>query len=164
MLLNNSDHTPARIEEKYPTARVPGALTLADVFAGWEAAGLTPVEVSTEDLAQRINIEYNALTTQLKWTTDNMDGVQALGIMADAFLSMFSEFFKAKPRPKFSSGQARVMVNLDGNQLAVALDPLHDPTVVKGVLGAALAEVITRSRSDDPVRDWLKMWSVDISS
>lgn len=129
----------------------------------WKAAGLEAVEVSSEDLTQRITIKHNALTTEVTWRTEKMDGVQALGIMADVFFSMFQEFVKARPRPKFTSGQARVMVNLEGNQLAVALDPLHDPTVVKGALAAALAEVIARSHSDEQGREWLEVFGVEVS-
>ncbi len=153
---------PARKEEKFPLARVPGAQTLAEVFAAWDAAGLTPVEVSTEDLQQRIKISHDALTHQVSWTTEKMDGVQAIAIMADALFSMFSEFFKAQPRPAFSSGKARILINLDGNDLSVAMEPMNDPTVLTGVAAATLAEIIYRSRSDDPARAWLDAFGIKI--
>jgi hypothetical protein len=148
-------------EQKFPTAHVPGATSIEEVFEAWESAGLQPVEVASEDLEQRISIKHNALTGQVEWRTEKMDGVQALGIMATTMLSLFEVFFKAQARPKFSSGEARVAVYLDGERLTVGISPLHDPTVVKGALAAALWEIVTRAGGTDPAREWLDLFVVE---
>lgn len=153
----------ARNEEKFPAAQTPGALTLGDVFARWRDMGLEPVEVSSDDLRQTITIEHDALTRQLKWTAKKMDGMQALGIMAQANYDMFRYFCKAQPRPAFTSGQAQIAVSLSENSLTVGLNPLHDPTVIIGALAAALFEVIERSRPDDPARAWQEVFAVEVS-
>lgn len=135
-------------QEAYPMAQAPGAQTLQQVFEQWQAHGLTPVECTTEELRQTITIEHDALKRDLKWSTRKMDGVQALGIMATAMVDMWRYFIKAEGRPELSSGLASVAVRLEGNRLTVGLNPVDDPTVVKGALIAALFEVIDRDRGD----------------
>lgn len=132
-------------------------------LADWQAMGLEPVEIATDDLEQRISISHNALTGQITWKTEKMDGVQALGILASAAASMFGYFFKAQPRPKLTSGQAQVAVALEGDRLTVGLQPLHDPMVVKGALLAALLEVMERSTAGgDPAKDWAELFEVEL--
>ena len=136
---------------------VPGEVE-ADL-ARWQEMGLEPVEVASEDAEQRITVTHNAVTGQVEWRTEKLDGVQALGLLAQTMWSMFPVLVKEPGRPKFSSGQARIGVFLDADKLTVGLDPLHDPTVVKGALAAALWDVIARS-SDDAAGEWSRLFEV----
>lgn len=124
----------------------------------WDTWGLQATEVATEDFEQRISIKHNALTGQVEWKTEKLDGVQALGLLAQTMHSMFGYFIKSQPRPKFASGQAKIAVFLEENRLTVGLEPLHDPLVVKGALLAALWEVMERStEGGDP---WEELFTI----
>lgn len=131
------------------------------LLAQWEAWGLQPTEVAAEDLEQRIIIKHQAHTGQVEWKTEKLDGVQALGLLAQTMHSMFEVFVKGQPRPRFTSGQAKVAIRLDENRLTVGLEPLHDPLVVKGALLAALWEVLERStEGGDPAKAWESLFEV----
>ncbi|MCK6629335.1 MAG: hypothetical protein L6R45_29680 [Anaerolineae bacterium] len=154
--------------------RTPAVLTTPDsqaLFKQWEAWGLQPMEVAAEELEQRITIKHNALTQQVEWKTEKLDGIQALGLLAQTIYSMFGYFVKGQARPRFTSGQAKVAVCLDGNRLTVGIDPLHDPLVVKGALLAALWEVMERStqaqdgaEGGDPLKAWESLFETTLNA
>lgn len=157
-----------------PLPPCPPARITADsqaILRQWEAWGLQPTEVAAEDLEQRITIKHNALTQQVEWRTEKLDGVQALGLLAQTMHSMFQYFVKDQARPRFTSGQAKVAVFLDGNRLTVGIDPLHDPLVVKGALLAALWEVMERStqaqdgaEGGDPLKAWESLFETTLKA
>jgi hypothetical protein len=127
----------------------------------WDRMGLEPIEIASEDAEQTISIKYNVVTGELAWTTRKMDGVQALGVMANAMHDMFKTFIKDLARPAFSSGKAGVAIKLERDKLTVGLNPLSDPTVLKGVIAAALWEVIERSTHNDQDRAWIDLFVVE---
>lgn len=147
---------------EYPHALVPGACTSTDIFNAWEAKGLEPIEIASEDAEQIISIKHNAVTGQLEWTTRKMDGIQALGVMVSALHDMFRQFIKNVGRPGFSSGRASVAIKLDDQTLTVGLDRLDDPTVLKGMVAAALWEIIERAEHNDASREWLNIFTTKI--
>lgn len=147
-------------DEKFPAAGVPGAQSLPEVFEAWTEWGLEPVEVSEEQLRQTITIEHNAATRELTWRVERADGVQALGILVTAMWSMFQQFFKDKKRPRFRSGAARVAIQLDGDRLIVGLDRGDDPTVIKGIVAAALWDIIERTTEGGAVDEWCQLFEV----
>ena len=129
-------------KETFPTALAPGAKTLADVFKHWEEADLKPVEVSERDFQQTINIVHNALTGELNWNARSMDGIQALGLMADAIASMWEHFFGSKGRPQVNSGEVKIIINVDQSGVLAAFEKSNDPVVLKGALLATLWKII----------------------
>ncbi|MBI4999672.1 hypothetical protein HZB97_02800 [Candidatus Gottesmanbacteria bacterium] len=49
------------VGELFPSAQVPGAKSLKQVFTQWKKRGLEPVEVSREATIQRIEITHDPL-------------------------------------------------------------------------------------------------------
>lgn len=135
---------PVKSEGVFPFAQVPQAQSAQEVFEAWQARGMAPTQVTTEDVTQTITISHNALTGELAWKTYKMDGVQACGIMWAALVDMGTEFFKATPRPVLSSGKARAFVQLEGNEIQMAAEPANDQPVVRGILVAALLNLLER--------------------
>ena len=135
---------PVKDESPFPFAQAPDAQTSLDVFAEWRARGMTPTQVTTEDVTQTITISHNALTGALTWATHKLDGVQACGILFAALCDIGEYYFKSKPRPVLSSGKARAFVQLDGNDIQMAAEPANDQPVVRGILVAALLNLLER--------------------
>ena len=135
---------PVKVEELFPYARVPGAQTDREVFAAWEKLGLKPIEVTTPEVTQTISISHNAVTGEITWTAHKLDGVQACGILFAALCDIGEYYFKSKPRPVLSSGKARAFVQLDGNDIQMAAEPANDQPVVRGILVAALLNLLER--------------------
>ena len=88
---------------KFPNALVPNANNLDDVFKSWEESGLTPTEVSEEDLISEIKIEAGLHNGKLNWNVEKADGIRALGIMAITMRSMFKEYLQDSGRHKLAS-------------------------------------------------------------
>lgn len=135
--------------ETFPHAGVPGARTPAEVFDGWTARGLTPVEVTSADVTQRISIEFNAVTGELKWTVDKADGLQAIGLLFQTLVDVGQQLLQAQARPALTSGQARIALRLDGNQIQMVAEPTNEPIVLRGLLGAALLKLIQGDATPD---------------
>lgn len=133
--------------EAYPAAQVPGAANMAEVMAAWQARGLTPMQVTSDELVQTISITHNALSGELTWTVNKMDGIQALGVLWLAMVDIGETLLKAKVRPALSSGNARAMVALEGNTVQMAVEPASDQPVVRGLLAAAILHLI-EARAD----------------
>ena len=65
---------------KFPNSLVPNASNLEDVFKSWEESGLTPTEISEEDLISEIKIEAGLHNGKLNWNVEKADGIRALGL------------------------------------------------------------------------------------
>lgn len=137
--------------EAFPAAQVPGAQSMAEVMEAWRARGLKPVQVTSGELAQTISITHNALTGETTWTVNKLDGIQALGVLWLAMVDIGETLLKAKARPALSSGQARAMVALDGNNVQMMADPAGDQAVIRGLLAAAILHLIERRA--DPIEE-----------
>lgn len=86
-------------------------------------------------------------------------GEQAIGLLADAMAILWKDYFKESFRPKFTSGHARVMIDLDGDSLKIIygltdpdnpdFPPVADAPVAKMMLVAALFGLIERTNGAD---------------
>lgn len=132
--------------EAFPAAQVPGASSLAEVMEAWRVKGLTPVQVTDGDVTQTITIKHNAITGKIEWSASRIDGVQAVAVMFSALVDMGEVFFTAKARPPLTSGTARIALLLDGDNVQMMADPVNDPTVIRGLLSAALLSLIERGK------------------
>ena len=122
----------------FPLAQVPGAQTLAEVFAAWKARGLTPVEVTREQFIQRISIEHDTFTGQMTIKRDGADPLQTIGLLWEALIAVARDGLFASPRPNLTSGKAAIALTLDGNTIQAIHDPPNDPVVLTGLLVADL--------------------------
>ena len=139
------------IETKpYSCSLVPNAKNLDEVFESWQNAGLTPTEVSEQDLISEIKIEVGKHNGQLKWSVEKADGIRALGIMAVAMRSMFQEYLQDGGRHKLSieSPNTKVAIQLNNNKVQIAYNH-KQITTVKGLLIASLWKLIEETEKDD---------------
>tara|TARA_Y100000593_G_scaffold49969_1_gene94215 strand:- start:215 stop:700 length:486 start_codon:yes stop_codon:yes gene_type:complete len=134
----------------FPDALVPNAKSLDEVFESWQKAGLTPTEVSEEDLISEIKIEAGKHNGELKWSVEKADGIRALGIMAVAMRSMFQEYLQDGGRHKLSieSPNTKVAIQLNNNKVQIAYNH-KQITTVKGLLIASLWKLIEETEKDD---------------
>ena len=128
---------------KFPNALVPNASNLDDVFKSWEESGLTPTEISEEDLISEIKIEAGLHNGKLNWNVEKADGIRALGIMAIVMRSMFKEYLQDSGRHKLAtnSPDTKVAIQLENNKVQMAYDH-KQMTTVKGVLMACLWQLL----------------------
>jgi len=133
-------------ETSFPYALVPNASNLDDVFKSWEKAGLTPTEVSQEDLISEIKIEAGQHNGELSWNVEKSDGIRALGLMAIAIRSMFKEYLQDSGRHKLAtnSPDTKIAIQLEDNKVQMAYDH-KEMTTVKGVLMACLWELLEQT-------------------
>jgi len=115
----------------FPNALVPNAKSLDDVFKSWEEAGLTPKEVSEEDLISEIRIEAGQHNGKLSWNVEKADGIRALGLMAIVMRSMFQEYLQDSGRHKLATGSpdTKVAIQLSDNKVQMAYDHKQMTTV-----------------------------------
>lgn len=132
----------------FPMAQAPGATNIADVVDAWRARGLTPVQITEGEAVQRITITHDALTGKIDWTASKCDGVQAVSLLWSVLVDAGQEYFKAKARPQLTSGNARIALMLDGDNIQMIAEPVDDPVVLRGVLVAALLGLI--EKADEP--------------
>ena len=132
-----------KIESKFPNALVPNANNLNDVFKSWNKNGLTPTEVSQEDLITEIKIEAGQHNEKLNWNVEKADGIRALGLMAIVMRSMFKEYLQDSGRHKLAIGSpdTKVAIQLENNKVQMAYDH-KQMTTVKGVLMACLWQLL----------------------
>lgn len=152
---------PVKPETLFPFAQVNDARNQADVLAAWQAQGMTPTQVTSEDVTQTITISHDALTGVITWEARKLDGVQACGVLFAALCDMGEYYFKSKPRPVLSSGKARVFVQLDGNEIQMAAEPANDQPVVRGILVAALLNLLERRGQPLEELAGLMRWTPD---
>ena len=138
---------PAVRGETFPQAQTPGATKLAQVLEAWKARGLTPVQVTEDEVWQTITVRHNALTGELKWDVDKADGVQAVSLLFSALVDMGEYFFTAKARPRIVSKDTRVALMLEAGQIQMIADPPDDPVITRGLLVAALLRLIERTET-----------------
>ena len=133
----------AKKDCKFPNALVPNASNLDDVFKSWEESGLTPTEISEEDLISEIKIEAGLHNGKLNWNVEKADGIRALGIMAIVMRSMFKEYLQDSGRHKLAtnSPDTKVAIQLENNKVQMAYDH-KQMTTVKGVLMACLWQLL----------------------
>lgn len=133
-------------ETSFPYALVPNASNLDDVFKSWEKAGLTPTEVSQEDLISEIKIEAGQHNGELSWNVEKSDGIRALGLMAIVIRSMFKEYLQDSGRHKLAtnSPDTKIAIQLEDNKVQMAYDH-KEMTTVKGVLMACLWELLEQT-------------------
>lgn len=118
-----------------------------DFMASLTEKGLVPLEITPDDLIQRVTITHNAAAGQFDWKAEKI-GEQAIGLLADVMRDMWVYFFKQPLRPRLASGHAKVCLDLNGDTLSMSfglVDPAHpdlppiaDPLVAKAMLSAAL--------------------------
>ena len=138
---------------KFPNALVPNASNLDDVFKSWEESGLTPTEISEEDLISEIKIEAGQHNGKLNWKVEKADGIRALGIMAIVMRSMFQEYLQDSGRHKLATGSpdTKVAIQLENNKVQMAYDH-KQMTTVKGVLMACLWQLLEETEKEcDPL-------------
>lgn len=73
-----------------------------------------------------------------KWTTTDLEGMKALGVMASTLVDMYDYFFDKPDRPKIEAGAARVCIEFDGDALYITYRPEDDTIVAQGLVAAAL--------------------------
>lgn len=142
---------------KYPTAHVPGAQSLGDVFAEWQERGFTPVEVTRDQVLQRIEIIHDPLKGELTWkTSGSLDGLgmtllatQATMLMpailtADGAMSICEYFTRGQGQLDLGTGEAAVMVAFKDGRLALDWQPKETPIAAKKLLAAALLFLLAR--------------------
>ena len=134
----------------YPFALVPNAKDLNEVFESWQNAGLTPTEVSEQDLISEIRIEAGKHNGALKWSVEKADGIRTLGIMAIVMRSMFQEYLQDGGRHKLAmdSPNTKIAIQLSNNKVHIAYDH-KQMTTVKGVLMASLWKLLEETEKDD---------------
>ena len=139
----------AKQEVSFPNALVPNANNLDEVFASWEEAGLTPTEVSEEDLISEIKIEAGQHNGKLSWNVEKADGIRALGIVAIVMRSMFKEYLQDSGRHKLATGSpdTKVAIQLEGNKVQMAYNHKH-MTTVKGILMACLWQLLEETEKE----------------
>lgn len=157
-----SDYAIEPRAEAFPAALVPGAQSVAEVMEAWRARGLTPMQVTSDELLQHISIAHNALTGELTWTTQKIDGIQALGVLWLAMVDIGETLLKAKARPALSSGTARAMAMLDGNAVQLIAEPANDPAVVRGLLAAAILHLIDHRA--DPIDELAGLMRFEVNA
>lgn len=127
--------------EEFPTAFVPGAGKLSDVFAEWKRRGLVPQEVTAEELRQTITIEHDTLNGKITYRRDGADALQTIALLWDAIRLIARHELFSNVRPKLNSGNAAIAISLDGNKITAIHDPPHDPVVLSGLLLADLCNL-----------------------
>ena len=133
----------------FPSALVPNAKDLDSVFKSWEEAGLTPTEVSDEDLVSEIKIEAGQHNGKLNWSVEKADGIRALGLMAIVMRSMFQEYLQDGGRHKLAtdSPDTKIAIQLSDNKVQIAYDH-KQMTTVKGVLMASLWKLLEETEKE----------------
>ena len=141
-----------KIESKFPNALVPNASNLNDVFKLWEESGLTPTEVSEEDLISEIKIEAGLHNGELSWNVEKADGIRALGLMAIVMRSMFKEYLQDSGRHKLAtnSPNTKVAIQLTDNKVQIAYDH-KQMTTVKGLIMACLWQLLEETEKGHPL-------------
>lgn len=144
-------------KELFPTAQAAGALTESDVFARWRERGMEPVEVTPEQTIQRIVIEHNTLTGELKWTcSPNMDGLMAILnatrtavlmpslLVGDAAMSLCEYFTSGAGQLDLGTGKAAVVIGFDNGRMVLDWQPKDAPIAAKKLLAAALIFMVAK--------------------
>jgi hypothetical protein len=134
----------------FPNALVSNAKDLDSVFKSWEEAGLTPTDVSEEDLISEIRIEAGKHNGELSWSVEKSDGIRALGLMAIVMRSMFQQYLQDSGRHKLGteSPDTKIAIQLSNNKVQIAYDH-KQITTVKGVLMASLWKLLEETEKDD---------------
>lgn len=147
--MGKKDFDLARQETSFPNALVPNASNLDDVFKSWEEAGLTPTELSEEDLITEIKIEAGQHNGELSWNVEKADGIRALGLMAIVIRSMFKEYLQDSGRHKLAtnSPDTKIAIQLKNNKVQMAYDH-KEMTTVKGVLMACLWQLLEETEKE----------------
>ena len=137
-------------EINFSNSLVPNANNLNDVFSAWKEIGLTPVEISEEDLISEIRIEAGLHNGKLNWNVEKADGIRALGLMAIVMRSMFQEYLQDSGRHKLAtnSPNTKVAIQLEDNKVQMAYDH-NKMTTVKGVLMACLWQLLEETDKED---------------
>lgn len=133
----------------FPHALVPHAKDLDSVFESWKEAGLTPTEVSEDDLISEIKIEAGKHNGELKWSVEKADGIHALGLMAIVMRSMFQEYLQDGGRHKLATDSldTKIAIQLSNNKVQIAYDH-KQMTTVKGVLMASLWKLLEETEKE----------------
>ena len=135
--------------DPFPHALVPDAKDLDDVFESWKEAGLTPTEVSEDDLISEIKIEAGKHNGELKWSVEKADGIQTLGLMAIVMRSMFQEYLQDGGRHKLAQGSpdTKIAIQLSDNKVQIAYNH-KQMTTVKGILMASLWKILEETEKE----------------
>ena len=147
----------AEKQEVYPTALVPGAKSLSEVFQKWKEKGFHPTEITKGEQLQKIVITHDPLKGELKWETFGpLDGLMATEMIANAMLLMpallvgetafsVAEYFTTGPgRIDLGSGQAMVLIALKDGKLSIDWNPKENTIVAKKLLASALLYLIAK--------------------
>lgn len=127
--------------------KISGGMTAEDFELVCQERNLEKIEITPKDIIQTIDIRHNAFTGAFEWHTHKI-GEQVIGVLAKVLADMWRYYFKQPLRPKFTSGHARVLIDLDGDSLKIVygltdpanldLPPVADAPVAKMMLVAAL--------------------------
>lgn len=164
--------------ELFPAAQVPGAKSLAEVFAAWKKRGLKPVEITEGEQLQRIIITHDPLKGELKWETRGpLDGLMATEMIANAAFLMpailtaeaafsIAEYFtRGAGKLDLGTGTAAVMIGFQDGKLVLDWTPKDAPIAAKKLLAAALLFMIAKD-AGLPLENLLKSlgWRPSVDS
>lgn len=93
-----------------------------------------------------ITVQMNGDTD---WITEELNGAEALGVMAGTLVDMYDFFFDNPSRPHLDIVPARVCIEFNGDQIAIAYRPENDDVAAKGLIAAALVGLHRAAREED---------------
>jgi len=138
-------------KEQHSNALVTKDKDIDQVFKEWKEAGLTPVEMTEEDLTSKITIITKAHDGSLSWEVENDEGTAALGKMSVTLHEMLREYWgnSGKFRIRAATPDLKIAIQLQDNKVQMAYN--HDQkTEVKGLLTACLWTLIEETQANDP--------------
>ncbi len=106
--------------------------------------GLKTQEVTRKEAMQRIIINHDPLDGEMSWKTEQVTGLAAMGIMAQAFISMYEEFSQGSMRVDLGTGSAKIAVVFEDGQMRIVSD--NNDIAVRRILAMALAYYIAKGK------------------
>jgi len=95
-----------------------------------------------------INIQVNE-AGQTQWDTEELSGVEVLGVMAECIFDMYNQLFDVPDRPFYDGDKARVCIEYDGDNISIAYRPEGNVQIAQGLTMAALAALCKRAKEPD---------------
>lgn len=96
-----------------------------------------------------ISIDTDDNGTRTKWLTEELTGLETLGVMAETIFDMYHQLFDAPDRPFFEGGESRVCIEYAGDNISIAYRPEANIIQAQGLVTAALAALCKRAGESD---------------
>ncbi len=93
--------------------------------------------VQIDSAKQTLNIEHDAESGTYQWSTEGLDGVQALGMISQVAVDLHRYWFGRMDRPSLAAKAAKVCIDFDGDRIHLAHSE-SDPQVIQGLIMTAL--------------------------